>query len=105
MMGAGVPVRAQIRAQNPPYPLGALFKTGGARMRFAAPLESTLPDELRALGYVVVPAGSTMRINPHGTVEVIAAARSSMPPLRQVTHAAIEQMNVYDLTVPPSASR
>jgi hypothetical protein len=58
---------------------------------------------MRALGYVVSPAGSTTRINPHGTVEVIAAARSSMPPLRRVTHAAIEQVNIYELTRPARA--
>jgi hypothetical protein len=58
-----------------------------------------LPDELRALGYVVSPAGSTMRINPHGSVEVRAAARSSMPPLRPVSHAAIEQVDIYELTL------
>lgn len=72
---------------------------GDQLMRFEAPADLSLPDELRALGYAVTPAGTTMRINPHGSVEVIAAARSSMPPLRRVTHAAIEQVGVYELTL------
>jgi hypothetical protein len=60
------------------------------------------PDEcyLRVAGYIVTPAGSTMRINPRGKVEVIAAERSSMPPVRR-THAGIEQVNVYELALPP----
>jgi hypothetical protein len=41
------------------------------------------------------------RIDPHGTIEVIAAERSSMPPVRRITHAAIEQVNIYELAVPP----
>jgi hypothetical protein len=50
----------------------------GARgMRFGAPVESTLPEQLQVLGYIVTPVGSTMRINPQGKVEVIAAERSS----------------------------
>jgi hypothetical protein len=56
---------------------------------------------LRALGYVVSPAGTTMRINPHGTVEVISAAHSSMPPLLRVTHAGIEQVNIYEVALHP----
>ena len=70
-------------------------------MRFEAPMESSLPDELRGLGYAVSPAGSSMRINPHGTVEVIAAVRSSMPPLRRASHAAIERINIFELTLLP----
>jgi hypothetical protein len=52
-------------------------------MRFEAPMDSALPEELRGLGYVVSLAGSTVRIDPHGAVdvEVAADARSSMPPL------------------------
>jgi hypothetical protein len=72
-------------------------------MRFEAPPGSSLPDELRAPGYVVSPAGSTTRINPHRTVEMIAAARSSMPPLGRMTHAAIEQVNAYELILPARA--
>jgi hypothetical protein len=72
---------------------------GDPLMRFEALAAAALPDELRALGYVVSPAGSTTRINPHGSAEVIAAARSSMPPLRWVTHATIERVTIYEIAL------
>jgi hypothetical protein len=71
---------------------------GGSTFALARISFLALPDELRGLGYVVSPAGTTMRINPHGTVEVIAASQSSMPPVRRLTHAGIEQVNIYELT-------
>jgi hypothetical protein len=68
-----------------------------------APPGSALPDELRQLGYGVRHVGSTMQIDPVSTVETIAAERSSMSPLRHVAHAAIVQVNVYELNLPPGA--
>jgi hypothetical protein len=57
---------------------------GGPVMPFETRLGSTLPDELRRLGHEVTRVGEATRVVPHETVEVIAAALSSMPPLRVV---------------------
>lgn len=66
-------------------------------MRFEALPGSTLPSDLQALGYTVMPTGTTMRVIPHATTEIIAGARSSMPPERIVHHAGIMQTNVYEI--------
>ena len=51
-------------------------------MRFEATPDSPLPEELRGKGYVVTPAGATMRITPH---------------------VGIVQTEVFELTLPPGA--
>ena len=81
-------------------------------MRFEAMPDSALPDELRALGYLVVPVGSTMRIVPAGHVELLTTTSSggieafiegSTKAPQRVHHAGIHQTNVYELTLPPGA--
>jgi hypothetical protein len=57
---------------------------GDPLMRFEAVPGSTLPDDLRAKGYEVTPAGSTMRIDPNAT-------------------AAIMRTEVFELTLPAGA--
>ena len=57
---------------------------GDPAMRFEAPIGSGLPEELKAKGYLVTPAGGTTRIDPHAT-------------------ATISQVDVYELTLPPGA--
>ena len=54
---------------------------GDPLMRFEAPPDSTLPDDLRGKGYVVTPAGSTTRIDPNAI-------------------ATIMQTEVYELALP-----
>jgi hypothetical protein len=91
---------------------GALESVSGAPvMRFTAPLDSSLPADLQARGYLVTPMGMTMRINPVGGVELVAQTSSghetvisgsTRPTLRR-HHVAIEQVNVYELSLPPGA--
>ena len=57
---------------------------GDPAMRFEAPAGSSLAEELRGKGYVVTPAGSTTRIDPHATATII-------------------QAEVFELSLPPGA--
>lgn len=59
--------------------IGTTQLRGEPVMRFEARPGSSLPDELRKAGYEVTRVGETMRIVPHETVEIIAAARSNIP--------------------------
>lgn len=43
---------------------------GSTTMRFEARHGSALPDDLRGKGYIVTPAGSTTRIDPHATATI-----------------------------------
>lgn len=74
---------------------------GDKIMRFEAVPDSTLPGDLQALGFKVSKVGSTTRIIPAGTTEVIAGEHSSSPPCRVIQHAGIVQTNVYELMEPP----
>src|SRR5262249_53012239 len=57
---------------------------GDPLMRFEAPIGAGLAEQLRAKGYIVTPAGSTTRIDPHAIAVII-------------------QADVYDLMLPPGA--
>ena len=81
-------------------------------MRFEAMPDSALPDELRALGYLVIPVGTTMRIVPAGHIELLTTTSSggiedftegSTKTPQRVHHAGIRQTNVYELSLPPGA--
>jgi hypothetical protein len=70
---------------------------GSSVIRFEAARDSSLPSDLRALGYKVVGAGATMRIDPIGKVEVHAGAHSSFPPVRTLTHATIDAVDIWEI--------
>ncbi len=73
---------------------------GSTTMRFEAVPGSPLPDDLRALGYVVTLVGTTQRIIPHAITVEIAAERTSMPPLRCETHAGVVEAIIYEMKAP-----
>ncbi len=73
---------------------------GSKVMRFEAAPGSALPDDLRALGYVVTPVGTTQRIVPNDIAVEKAADLSSMPPQGRETHAGIVETVVYEMTAP-----
>jgi hypothetical protein len=69
--------------------------------------DSTLPDQLRALGYTVKRTGETQRILPHAIVEnfvadrtgafVPATAGSTRPTVHSVRHAGIVAVDQWEL--------
>jgi hypothetical protein len=83
---------------------------GEVEMRFEAMPGSALPDELRKLGYIVVPTGTTERILPHAVAQpmtlsssgaLVAATEGSTKPVTlQVTNAGIATVEMFDLHVP-----
>jgi hypothetical protein len=83
---------------------------GAVEMRFEALPGSPLPDQLAALGHIVVPTGTTERILPHAVAQamtmsssgaLIAVTETSTRPVTMVvTGAGIRTVECFDLRVP-----
>jgi hypothetical protein len=83
---------------------------GDPEMRLQVLPGSALPDQLRKLGYIVVPTGTTSRILPHAVRQamtmsssgaLIAATEGSTKPVAlHVTNAGIATVEQYDLRMP-----
>jgi hypothetical protein len=83
---------------------------GDPEMRLQVLPGSPLPDELRELGYIVVPTGTTERILPMAVRQamtvsssgaLIAATENSTRPVSMViTNAGLATVETFDLRVP-----
>jgi hypothetical protein len=85
---------------------------GHVPMTFEAVQDSDVPEQLRGLGWVVTPAGSTMRIVGDPKVEMLtltssgayepAVEGSTKPPL-VLSHAGIIKTDIFELSMPAGA--
>jgi hypothetical protein len=83
---------------------------GDPAMRLQVLPGSSLPDQLRKLGYIVVPVGTTSRILPHAVAQRFETSSSgallpvtegsSRPVTVCVTNAGIATVEQYDLRMP-----
>jgi hypothetical protein len=83
---------------------------GEVEMRFEALPGSALPDELRKLGYIVVPTGTTERILPMAIKQAMTMSssgaligvtgESSRPVTMVITNAGLAVVETFDLRMP-----
>jgi len=82
---------------------------GAMPIRLECRIGSSLPDDLKSKGYDVAPAGSTMRIDAVGHVEMVAQTSSgalevvtagSTKPTQPRTGAQIVQVEIFELSIP-----